>query len=183
MGFNPRLAPFTVSRHFRLHFETAQDTNDLHRPLFKFPFAGQIIAAYANAERYIAGGLNTAVEATTNTGIDEMSIWKHATDDTTATYATGLRSLQRTGAQDSSTGGGINWRLPGTSGEDSMYSFSNNNTASAARKQYAAGDVAMLYVRNYGATDTSRIFHINVQMDYVIGHEAGSAPTAGTGPA
>jgi hypothetical protein len=171
MGFNSRLAPYTLSRHFRLHFETGSDTNSLHRPIFKFPFAGQIVEANAVVDRFAAGAINAAVEATTNTGIDEISIWKHATADTTATYATGLRALQRTGNQNSSTGGGINWRLPGTSGEDTMYVFSNNNTAAASRKQFLANDVAMLHVRNYGATDTSRIFHVNLQMDYVIGHE------------
>ncbi len=183
MGFNPRLAPYTVYRDVRLHFETGSDTNSLHRPVFKFPFAGQLISAYANVDRHLTGAANSSVEATTNTGIDEISLWKHATADTTATYATGLRSLQRTGAQDSSTGGGINWRLPGTSGEKSLYAFSNNNTASAARKQYLAGDVVMMHARNYGATDTSRIFEVHLQVDYVIGHEAGAAPSAATGPA
>ena len=171
MGFNPRLAPYTTNHHLRLHFETASDTNSLQRALFKFPFAGQIIAARATAERYLAGLVNAAVEADTNTGIDEISLWKHATADTTATFATGLRSLQRTGNQNTSTGGGINWRLPGTSGEPSMYTFADNNTAAASRKKYLAGDVVMAHVRNYGPTDTSRIFHINIQMDYVIGHE------------
>lgn len=183
MGFNPRLAPYTICRDFRLHFETATDTNSLQRAVFKFPFAGQIVAARANVDRHLVGLVNAGVEATTGTGIDEISLWKHATADTTATFATGLRSMQRTGAQDSSTGGGINWRLPGTTAEPSLYTFSDNNTASAARRQYLAGDVVMMHVRNYGATDTSRIFEVHLQVDYVIGHEDGDAPVAGTGPA
>lgn len=172
MGFNPRLAPYTVYRDLRLHFETATDTNSLHRPVFKFPVAGQLVSAHANVDRHFIGLVNAGVEATTGTGIDEISLWKHATADTTATYATGLRSLQRTGAQDSSTGGGLNWRLPGTTGEKSMYAFSDNNTAAAARKKYLAGDVVMVHCRNYGATDTSRIFEVHLQVDYVLGHES-----------
>ena len=169
MGFNPRLAPYTVFRDLRLHFETGTDTNSLHRPVFKFPFAGQLVSAYANVDRHLIGAINSAVEATTNTGIDEISIWNHATADTTATYATALRSAARTGLQNSSTGGGLNWRLPGTTGEKSMYALTNKT---AARRKFVAGDVAMVHVRNYGATDTSRIFEVHLQMDYIIGHEA-----------
>ena len=183
MGFNPRLAPYTICRDFRLHFETATDTNSLQRAIFKFPVAGQVIAARANVDRHFIGLVNTAVEASTATGIDEISIWKHATADTTATFATALRSLQRTGNQDSSTGGGINWRLPGTTAEPSLYTFADNNTASGARREYLAGDVVMMHVRNYGGTDTSRIFEVHLQVDYVLGLESGTTPAAGTGPA
>lgn len=168
MGFNPRLAPYTVMRDIRLHFETATDTNSLHRAVWKAPFAAQLVGAYAQAERHLVGAVNAAFEATTNTGIDEISIWKHATADTTATYATALRMAARTGNQDSSTGGGVNWRLPGTTGEKSMYALTNK---SAARRKFLAGDVAMAHVRNYGATDTSRIAEVHIQMDYIIGHE------------
>ena len=169
MGFNPRLAPYTVKSDVRLHFETATDTNSLQRPLFKFPFAGQLVGAYANVDRQFPGLANAGMEASTATGIDEISIWNHATADTTATYATALRAAARTGNQDTSTGGGINWRLPGTTGEPSLYTLTNK---SAARRKFVQGDVAMLHVRNYGGTDTSRIFEVHVQMDYIIGHEA-----------
>lgn len=169
MGFNARLAPYTVFRDLRLHFETGTDTNSLHRPVWKAPFAAQLVGAFANVDRHLVGVINAAVEATTNTGIDEIAIWKHATADTTATYATALRMAARTGNQDSSTGGGLNWRLPGTTAEKSMYTLTNKT---AARRKFLAGDVAMVHVRNYGATDTSRIFEVHLQMDYIIGHEA-----------
>lgn len=183
MGFNPRLALYTTYRDLTLLFETGTDTNSLHREVFRFPVAGEVIAAHANVDRHVPGVINTGVEATTNTGIDEISLWKFATDDTTATYVTGLRSLQRTGAQDSSTGGGINWRLTGTAGEPGLYTFSDNNTAANARKRYNAGDIVMMHVRNYGATDTSRIFEVHLQLDYLLGREDGATPAAATGPA
>jgi hypothetical protein len=169
MGFNARLAPYTVMRDIRLHFETATDTNSLQRPIWKTPFAAQLVGGYANLERHLVGLVNASMEATTNTGVDEISFWKHATADVTPTYITALRMAARTGNQNSSTGGGINWRLPGTSGEKSMYTMTNK---SAARRKLVAGDVVMLHARNYGATDTSRIFEVHLQMDYIIGHEA-----------
>lgn len=183
MGFNPRLALYSVRSDLRLHFETATDTNSLHREFFRFPQAGEIIGAEANLDRHLIGAVNAGVEATTGTGVDELSLWKFATDDTTATYATSLRSYQRTGAQNSSTGGGLNWHLSGTSGDPGLYTFSNNNTSASARNRYNAGDVVMLHARNYGATDTSRIFEFHVQMDYMIGYEDGAVPTIAAEPA
>ncbi len=188
MGFNPRLHPYTVSKSLTFYITSKDAAADHHLPVFKFPFAGQLVGASANIMKSVAvGDAFVELEATTNTGIDSIALWKHATDDTTATFATGLRALQRTGTQDSSTGGGLNWRAPTTAGASTqgkgLIEFSDNNTGSAARKQFNAGDSVMLMISPYGGTDAHRHFRIELQMDYIIGHEAGSAPAAGTGPA
>ncbi len=177
MGFNPRLAPYSLTCQIEVR-ETSKDAaKSQHFPIFKFPFAGQILNAHANVRKIQAAGtaMDASVEATTNSGVDEISLWKHATADTTATYATALRSAIRTGAQDTSTGGGVNWRLPvtgnvaATSGEKSMYALTNK---SAARRKYLAGDVVYMHISPYGATNSHRVHEVTLQMDYMIGHEA-----------
>lgn len=174
MGFNPRLAPYTLSANFHMRV-TSKDAANAHEfPLFRFPFAGQIVGGYANAVFIGASGAaDLSVTATTNTGIQGMAFWKHATNDTTATYVTGLRALQRTGDKNSSTGGGINWRLVGLSGTpNGLHPFADNNTAAASRKRFNAGDGVILHVANYGVTNAHRNYEIYAQMDYIIGREA-----------
>ncbi len=190
MGFNPRLAPYTITKQIDLHV-TSKDAGAEHNfPVFKFPFAGQLINASANImyqSTATAGIHYIGLEATTNTGVESVALWKFAAADTTATYATGLRALQRTGTQDTSTGGGLNWRAavhgPTQSGARGLIAFSDNNTASAARKQFLQNDEVMLFIKPYGVTDTQRNFRIELQMDYIIGHETGAVASAGTGPA
>ncbi len=183
MGFNPRLAPYTVSKSFYF-IATSKDAAVVQNlPVYRFPFAGQLVGASANIQ-YKAGGETTFVEllGTTNTGANLM-LWKFATDDTTATYATGLRALQRTGAANSTASAGISWRRAETSGSVGLIPFSDNNTASAARKQFNAGDDVMLQLDPRGATDAHREFRVDLQVDYIIGHESGAVASAGTGPA
>lgn len=184
MGFNPRLHPYTVTKEVNLHV-TSKDAAAAHNmPVFRFPFAGELVGAAANIMYSPGAGVHfIEVEATTATGVESISLWKHATDDTTATYATGLRALQRTGTQDTSTGGGLNWRAPTTSGAVGLIPFSDNNTANGARRRFNAGDNVLLYVKPYGATDAHRDWRIELQMDYIIGHEDGTVPSAATGPA
>ncbi len=183
MGFNPRLAPYTISKQveFMVTSKDAAAAHDL--PVFRFPFAGQLVGAFANIQ-YSTGVAVHFVEllGTTATGVDLM-LWKFATDDTTATYATGLRALQRTGAANSTAGGGISWRRAQTSGSVGLIAFADNNTASAARKQFNAGDDLMLQLDPRGATDAHRDFKVDLQVDYIIGHESGAVASAGTGPA
>lgn len=173
MGFNARLAPYTITRTIEVR-ETSNDAAvSQHFPVFRFPFAGQIVGAFANVRRVTAAGsaADVAVEATTNTGVDEISLWKHATDDTTATYATSLRAAARTGAQDTSSAAdpGINWRLQTTSAVTGLYTLTNK---SATRRKFSAGDVVLMHFGPYGLTNAHRVHDVEVQMDYIIGHEA-----------
>ncbi len=171
MGFNPRISPYSLSTQIMVR-ESSKDVNAAqHFAVFRFPFAGQIIGAYANVHRtYIAAGTaDAAIEAETNTGVQEISLWKHATDDTTATYATSLRACARTGNKDTTTGGGLDWHLPTTSASPSLMSLTNK---SATRRKFGAGDVVMMKIAPYGVTDAHRSHRVDLQMDYIIGEEA-----------
>ena len=175
MGFNARLAPYTITRTIQVRATSKDAAASQHLPVFRFPFAGQLVGAYANLRRITlaATAADASVVGTTNTGVDEISLWKHATDDTTATYATSLRAAIRTGAQNSEAGGGLEWRHPsattGVSGEDSMYALTNKT---AARRKFGAGDVMLMHISPYGGTDAHRAWDVELQMDYIIGHEA-----------
>lgn len=178
MGFNPRLHPYTITKQFDLHVTSKDAAAAQDMPVFKFPFAGQLVGASANIMYQTLGSPGThyiGLEATTNTGVLELSLWKHATNDTTATFATALRALQRTGNANTSTGGGLNWRNavagPNVSGSVGLIAFSDNNTASAARKQFNADDQVLLHIIPYGGTDTHRNFRIDLQVDYIIGRD------------
>jgi len=181
MGFNNRLAPYVVAKQILVRESSNDAAVSQHFPVYKFPFAGMLVGAYANVAliQPAADNPDVTVEATTSRGVDEISLWKHATADTTATYATGLRAAKRTGAQDTSSAAapGINWRLPhgapgaaaGTSGEKSMYALTNQT---AARRKFLAGDVVMMHFGPYAPTDSHRMHRVDIQMDFIIGHEA-----------
>ena len=173
MGFNPRLHPYTVSKQITFHVTSKDAAADHELPVFRFPFAGQLVGAAANIQYNTAAGVHyIELLGTTATGVN-LSLWKFATDDTTATYATGLRALQRTGAANSTAGGGISWRRAQTSGSVGLIPFSDNNTAAASRRQFNAGDDVMLHLDPRGATDAHRNYRVDIQMDYIIGREAG----------
>lgn len=181
-GFNPRLAPYTLNGNAVFRNSSKDAAVAQHVPIFKFPFAGQLVGAYANARRVsgTAAAADAGIEATTATGVDGIAMWKYATADTTATYASGLRAAKRTGNADTSTGGGINFRLPTVSGTPGLYTLTNQT---AARRTFAAGDVVMLMYDPRGATDAHRLTQVDYQMDYIIGYEDGTVASAGTGPA
>ena len=171
MGFNPRLAPYSITKSIMVQASSKMAATQQNFPIFRFPFAGQLVGAYANVALSYpdAATKDAAIDAATNANVGHVSIWKHAAADTTATYATSLRAAIRTGANDTSTGGGINWLWPTTSGIDGLYSLTNK---SAARRCFAAGDNALLcFVPSY-ATNAHHVFRVDLQMDYIIGQEA-----------
>ena len=171
MGFNPRLHPYTVTKQMTFHV-TSKDAAAAHDlPVFRFPFAGQLVGASANLMYNTAAGVHyIELPGDTTTGIDLM-LWKFATNDTTATYATGLRALQRTGAANSTASAGISWRAATTSGSVGLKAFADNNTAAGSRRQFNAGDDVMLQLDPRGATNAHRNFRVDIQMDYIIGRE------------
>lgn len=173
MGFNPRIAPYSINRVIPIQPTSAVAAAGLHHfPIFKFPFAGQLVGAYANIRKInvTGAGADASVAATTATGINQVSLWKHATDDTTATYATSLRSAARTGDKNSEAGGGIAWALPAnTATTRGLYTLTNK---SAARRKYNAGDVCFMCVAPYGLTNANRPYEVTIQADYIIGEEA-----------
>lgn len=171
MGFNPRISPYTISKSFYVNASSKMAATAQNFPIFRFPFAGQLIGAYANVTLTYpdAATKDAAIDAVTNANVGEVSIWKHAADDTTATYATSLRAAIRTGNNDTSTGGGINWLWPTTTTIDALYSLTNK---SAARRKFAAGDNALLYFVPSYATNAHNTFRVDLQMDYIIGYES-----------
>jgi hypothetical protein len=174
MGFNPRLAPYSITKSIRVVASSKMGATAQNFPIFRFPFAGQLIGAYANVALSYPDSAtkDAAIDAATNANVGQVSIWKHAAADVTATYATALRAAIRTGNNDTSTGGGINWLWPTTSGIDGLYSLTNK---SGARRVFAAGDQALLYFVPSYSTAAHRNFRVDLQMDYIIGQEDPSA--------
>jgi len=187
MGFNPRLAPYTVSKTIEVRATSKDAATSQQFTLYRFPFAGQLVGAYANIRRVTLAGsaADAAIEATTNTGVKELSIWRVDATDTTATYTDALWAASRhaentAGAitEDSSTGGGINWHLPTTARTTAEIAAGNTNgiyameNSSASLRKFGAGDLAMMHIDPYGATDAHRAWNVEIQMDYIIGHES-----------
>jgi len=162
MGFNARLAPYTVTREVNFQTNTDTDTFQKDHFIFRFPFAGQLIGAYA-----ALGQGGDPVAADTTTCLWEVSLWKNSADNTTATYDTADRAAKRTGAVNAT--GGILWA------SNTVYSLTNET---AARRKFAAGDKMFLRTAFTGATThvTTQFAlaqeKLEVQADYIIGHEA-----------
>ena len=172
MGFNPRLAPYTVHRSALYHPATGTDTYQLDHFLFKFPYAGQLISAYANLDP------NATVQAGDDktTNLWEVSIWKNSVDNTTATYATADRAAARTG-EAANTTGALVWNA------NTVYTLTNKSTA---RRRFNLGDKLYLLTNFTAATNhpfVTGTSKVDVQMDYIIGYDEGATPAAGTGPA
>lgn len=172
MGFNPRLAPYTVTKQHIFIASSKMSTTTQYQPFFRFPYQGQLIGAYANVTKCFADAAtkDLAVNAATNANITEVSILKHATDDTTLTYATGLRAAILTGANDTVTGGGVDYFWPTTSGATGLKALTNKT---ATRRTFGAGDQAILkFTPYYTATNAHYVWRLDVQMDYIIGTES-----------
>jgi len=172
MGFNPRLAPYTLAKQltFVVSSKMADQTTQ-YQPLFRFPFAGQLIGAYANVTLSYpdCATKDAAIDAATNANITEVSILKHAAADATLTYATGLRAAILTGANDTVTGGGVDYPWPTTSGGVGMKALTNKT---ATRRSFVAGDQAIVKFTPDYATTAHYVFRVDLQMDYIIGHES-----------
>ncbi|HUT60022.1 MAG TPA: hypothetical protein VNA25_19425 [Phycisphaerae bacterium] len=171
MGFNPRLAPYSLSTALRFVASSAMAATTQYQPLFRFPFQGQLIGAYTNVTRTYAdaGTKDAAIDAATDSVITEVSILKHAADDTTLTYATGLRAAILTGANDTSTGGGIDYKWPTTSGGTGLTAMTNKT---ATRRTFVQGDQAIVKFTPTWPTNAHYVWRVDLQMDYIIGQES-----------
>lgn len=160
MGFNARLAPYTVQRRVIYHPDTGTDTHSLDSFFFRLPFAGQLIGAYACLAADAAA--QAGDDKTTN--LWEVSIWKNSADNTTATYDTADRAAARTG-EAANTTGSLAWAA------NTVYTLTNK---SATRRKFDAGD--KLYLRTSFTGKTDHPFAppqmLDAQMDYIIGYEA-----------
>lgn len=154
MGFNPRLAPYSVTYQINA-FDVASATVDID--WFRFPFAGEILAAYA--------AVGTNIPTDTTTALTTLAIGKSAAG--TGAYAAASSRVVTAGSNGAST-----WD------NTTQYTLTNGDTAAV---QFDAGDWAM--IRRVFVHTSGVVRQTSVQMDYVIGHENGTTPSLGSGPA
>lgn len=155
MGFNPRLAPYTIT-YQQNPFQNTSATYDVD--WFKFPFAGELLAAY--------GAVQSNVVTDATTAMTTLAIGKSAAG--TGAYASVSSRVVTAGSDGAST-----W--------DNLTQYTLANHSAVANRQFAAGDWAMIRIIQVNTSGGPN--YLNVQMDYVIGHEAGTTASAGTGPA
>ncbi len=164
MGFNARLAPYSVVKEVNFQTNTNTDTFTRDHFIFRFPYAGQLIGAYAALGQ--GASAQAADDKTTN--LYEVSLWKNSADNTTATYATDDRAAKRTG-EAANTTGSLTW----TAG--AVYTLTNQT---AALRTFAAGDKMFLRTGFTAATthNTTQFGlqqeKLEIQADYIIGYEA-----------
>lgn len=144
MGFNPRLAPYSLTFTRDNVFEVTDDTVDID--WFRFPFAGQLIAAYAAVTADIPTDATTAMTT--------LAIGKSLAG-TGAYAAASSRVVTANGA--SST-----W--------DNTTQYTLTDSTTVSETKFAAGDWAM--VRRTFIHSSAGVRGLSVQMDYVIGYEA-----------
>lgn len=144
MGFNARLAPYTLTYQTNALAE-ATGTHDID--WFRFPFAGELLAAYA------AAGVDIATDVTT--AITTLAIGK---------------SLAGTGAYAAASSRVVTAGSDGASTWDNTTQYTLTNSTTIAEVRFAAGDWAMLRIIN--AHTSGGIRPLNVQIDYVIGYSA-----------
>lgn len=143
MGFNARLAPYTLTFQTNAMGE-ASGTHDID--WFRFPFAGELLAAYG------AVGVNIATD--TSTAITTLAVGK---------------SLAGTGAYAAASSRVVVAAASGSTYDPTtQYTLTNSTTVSEVR--FAAGDWAMLRIIN--AQSSAGVRPLTVQMDYVIGYSA-----------
>lgn len=170
MGFNPRLSPYSIQKEVNYGPNTGTDTFQRDHFLFEFPFAGEMLAAYAVL------GPGAAVQAGDDktTNLWEVSVWKNSADNTTATYATGDRAAKRTG-EAANTTGALAWAA------NTVYQLTN---AASSLRRFSAGD--KLYLRTAFTQATNHPFvngsTLHAQVDYIIGYEDGAVPTIASEP-
>jgi hypothetical protein len=164
MGFNARLTPYTVTKEVNFHTNTDTDTFDVDHFVFRFPFAGQLVGAYA----CLGQGAAALAGDDKTTNLYEVSLWKEGEATDAGVYATGARAAKRTGELANTTGALI-WAL------NRVYALTN---LTAARRKFAAGDKMYLRTGYTAATShntTTFAFQqekIEIQADYIIGYEA-----------
>lgn len=143
MGFNPRLAPYSVTYQQDNILEVASATVDLD--WFRFPFAGQLLAAYA--------AVSTNIPTDTTTAMTTLAVGK---------------SLAGTGAYAAASSRVVTAASDGASTWDNTTQYTLTNSTTASELKFAAGDWAMIrriFVHNSGA-----VRGMSLQMDYVIGY-------------
>ena len=164
MGFNPRIAPYSIQMSCPFVDTTSAGVQELDTFLHKMAFAGQVIGGYA-----CLGATAPAVASSdTSTWLSVCAVWKEGAATTTGVYATASMCVAReTGETDAVNADG-SWV------KNHVYTLTNE---SVTRRTLAAGD--KLYLRTRFKAVTSRmnargikVEEMNVQVDYIYGLES-----------
>ncbi len=142
MGFNPRLAPYSLTFNQSNVFEVTDATVDMD--WFRFPFAGELLAAYA--------ATSGNIETDAATALTTVAIGKSVGG--TGGYAAAASRVNTAGST------GSTW--------DNTTQYTLTNSSTASELKFAQGDWAM--IRRVFVHSSGGVRGLNIQMDYVIGY-------------
>jgi hypothetical protein len=162
MGFNPRLAPYSIQMNCPMTKLVASGPHDMDTFLHQAAFAGQVLGAYA----CLGPLIESAVAAgDTTTWLSVVAVWKEGEATTTGVYATGQMCAGReTGEAGADNTGGA-WAL------NQPYTLTNEVVS---RRNFDAGDKLYLrtrYQHDVSSMNASVQEDITIQVDYIYGLE------------
>lgn len=161
MGFNPRLAPYSIQMRCPLTKLVTTGPHEHDTFLHKMAFAGQVLGAYA-----CLGPLSNAVASSdTTTWLSIVAVWKEGEATTTGVYATASMCAARETGETAAVNTGGSWVV------NRPYTLTNEVVS---RRTLSAGD--KLYLRTRYRHDSSGLGatvqeDISIQVDYIYGLE------------
>ena len=164
MGFNPRIAPYSIQMRCALMGTTTSGPHELDSFLHTMAFKGQVVGAYA--------GLDALAQAIASsdatTWFSVCAIWKEGEATTTGVYATDAMCAAR------ETGEATADNLDGHWAKNRVYTLTNEV---ASRRTLEAGDKLYLRTRTQRDTTTYKNTKIideglTIQVDYIYGLES-----------
>jgi len=164
MGFNPRIAPYSVQVSCPFIDTTSAGVQELDTFLHKMAFAGQVVGGYA-----CLGATSPLVASSdTTTWLSVCAVWKEGEATTTGVYATASMCCARERGETAAVNTGGHWV------KNRPYTLTNEI---ASRRTLAAGD--KLYLRTKYQGDTTRWKDatiknedMSIQVDYIYGLES-----------
>ena len=164
MGFNPRIAPYSIQMRCALFDKTTSGPQELDSYLHTMAFAGQVIGGYACLDALAAAVASTD----TTTWFSICAVWKEGEATTTGVYATASMCCAR------ETGETAAVNLNGSWAKNQVYTLTNEI---ASRRTLAAGDKLYLRTRYQGDTTrwkdaTIKNEDMSIQVDYIYGLES-----------
>jgi len=164
MGFNPRIAPYSIQLHCPMLNLTTSGPFELDTFLHRMAFAGQVVGGYA-----CLGPLAQAVAATdTTTWLSVCAVWKEGAATDVGVYATASMCCARETGETGAVNGDGHWV------KNRPYTLTNEI---ASRRTLAAGDKLYLRTRYQGDTTrwkdaTIKNEDMSIQVDYIYGLES-----------
>ena len=161
MGFNPRLAPYSIQSNCDLNRLTTSGPHNMDTYLHTMAFAGQVIGGYA-----CLGPQAVAIASSdSTTWLSIVAVWKEGAATAVGVYETASFCVARETGETGALNTGGHWQVL------RPYTLTNEVTS---RRQLAAGD--KLFLRTRFQFDTTRPGNIipediTIQVDYIYGHE------------